>query len=259
MAAGGGSRLKPLTLGTSKHLLPVFDKPMIYYALSVLMIAEIRYIVIVSPPDRLDDYQKLLGTGSRFGIEIKYVVQSKAAGVAEGLVLAADQIGEDHVCLILGDNFFYGQGFKNYLLNAKKVEDGATIFTYQVGKPSQFGIAEFEADGRVSRIVEKPEFTRSNHAVTGLYFYDNKSVDYARSLRKSARGELEITDINSIYLTQSCMNSVKLGRGFTWLDTGNPSNLLEAGQFVETIQNRQGFKIACLEEIGYRNGWISHS
>lgn len=257
LAGGAGTRLHPITLGVSKQLLPVYDKPMIYYPLSVLMLAGIQDILIITTPEDQTAFQNVLGDGSRFGIELSYAVQPRPEGLAQAFTIGADFIGNDSVCLVLGDNIFFGQGFTPVLREAAAAKRGATVFGYHVNDPERFGVVEFDENLRVLSIEEKPENPKSSYAVTGLYFYDNGVVDIARELRPSARGELEITAINQIYLAHGNLHAKVLGRGFAWLDTGTHESLLGAAQFVETIETRQGYKVACLEEIGLRNGWVS--
>lgn len=257
LAGGSGTRLYPTTMGISKQLLPVYDKPMIYYPLSVLMLAGIRKILIITTLEDLAAFKRLLGDGKRLGISLSYAVQPNPDGLAQAFIIGADFIGGENVCLVLGDNIFYGQSFTPKLKNAAQRENGATIFGYQVSDPSRFGVVEFDKNKQVLSIEEKPKKPRSNYAVTGLYFYDNDVIDIARKVRPSKRGELEITSINQAYLSRGDLYMEQLGRGFAWLDTGTHESLLEAAQFVETIEKRQGFKIACLEEIAWRNGWLS--
>ena len=257
LAGGSGTRLYPITRGISKQLLPIYDKPMIYYPLSVLMLADIRDILIITTANDLDSYKRLLGDGKNFGINLSYVVQDNPNGLAEAFILGEDFIGEDNVALILGDNIFYGQGFSPALQKARSRELGATVFGYTVKDPGRFGVVEFDSDMKAISIEEKPSKPKSNIAVTGLYFYDNSVIDIAKSIQPSKRGELEITSVNEIYLKQGALNVEILGRGFAWLDTGTHESLLEASHFVQTIELRQGYKIACLEEIAFTKGWLS--
>lgn len=257
LSGGSGTRLFPSTKVVSKQLLPVYDKPMIYYPLSVLMLAGIREILIITTPEDIDNYKKLLGTGEQFGIELSYKIQPSPDGLAQAFILGEEFIGDDSVCLILGDNIFYGQGFGPILREASQIEKGATIFGYQVKDPHRFGVAEFDENNRVLSIEEKPENPKSHFAVTGLYFYDNDVVGLAKQVKPSARGELEITTLNQMYLDRGDLNLTPLGRGFAWLDTGTHDSLLDAAHFIETIQTRQGYKIACLEEIAFYNSWLS--
>jgi len=257
LAGGSGTRLYPITHAISKQLLPVYDKPMIYYPLSVLMLAEIRDILIITTLEDLSAFQRLLGDGSNFGININYAVQDEPNGIAQAFHIGKEFIGNDNVCLILGDNIFFGQGFSPKLLKAKVKQNGATVFGYEVNDPGRFGVVEFDDEYHVLSIEEKPTYPKSNYAITGLYFYDNQVIEISESILPSARGELEITDVNREYLKRGRLNVELLGRGFAWLDTGTHDSLIEAGQFVHTIEHRQGFKIACIEEIALRNKWIS--
>lgn len=258
LAGGSGTRLHPLTLGVSKQLLPVYDKPMIYYPISVLMLAGISEILLISTPDDISSYQSLLGNGSNFGLSIEYAIQPSPEGLAQAFIIGEEFIGNRSVAMILGDNIFYGQHFTEKLNAASARSKGATIFGHFVKDPERFGVVEFDRDGRVQSIEEKPIVAKTNYAVTGLYFYDNDVVEISKSIKPSARGELEITDINNAYLARSELKIELLGRGFTWLDTGTHDSLLEAGQFVQNIENRQGLKVACIEEIAFHNGWLSH-
>ena len=260
LAGGSGTRLYPSTMAVSKQLLPVYDKPMIYYPVSVLMLAGIRDILIISTPHDLPNFEKVLGDGSKFGIRFSYKGQPSPDGLAQAFILGEEFIGDDGVALILGDNIFYGPGFSGMLKNAKHNAVNnkiATIFSYYVKNPERFGVVEFDENGKAISIEEKPEHPKSSYAATGLYFYDNKVIEYAKSLKPSKRGELEITDLNRIYLEKGKLNVQPLGRGFAWLDTGTHKSLLKAGQYVETIEENQGIKIACLEEVAYRMGFLS--
>lgn len=262
LAGGTGTRLFPITMGVSKQLLPIYDKPMIYYPLSVLMLAGIRDILVITTPDDAHSFKRLLGDGKRFGINLSYKTQEKPDGLAQAFLIGEEFIGTSDVCLVLGDNIFYGQGFTPTLRNAvNKIREnrGAMVFGYQVKKPEDFGVIEFDSGMRAVSLEEKPKHPKSSFAVTGLYFYDNRVVEIAKRVRPSDRGELEITTINNAYLNDDTLAVQLLGRGFAWLDTGTHGTLLEAAQFVETIEKRQGFKIACLEEIAWRNGWLDNS
>jgi len=257
LAGGSGTRLHPITQAVSKQLLPVYDKPMIYYPLSVLMLAGIQEILLISTPNDLPQYKALLGGGERFGISIRYAIQGQPNGLAEAFIIGEQFIGDSAVSLILGDNIFYGQGLKVFLQKAMQRQEGATIFGYQVRDPERFGVVEFDENNNVISLEEKPKEPKSNYAVTGLYFYDNNVVQIAKKIEPSLRGELEITDINMVYLKNKKLFVKEFGRGFAWLDTGTHDSLMDAGQFIQTIEHRQGLKVACLEEIACRNGWIS--
>lgn len=257
LAGGSGSRLYPVTRAVSKQLLPIYDKPLIYYPLSVLMLAGIKDILIISTPNDIPAFKRLLGNGSTIGLNLSYKIQEEPNGIAYSFILGEDFIGKDKVCLILGDNVFYGQDLTKILRNAQLYEQGAVIFGYPVKDAKAFGVLEFGEDNEILSIEEKPEFPKSRYAVPGLYFYDNNVVGYAKSIKASERGELEITDINNIYLKQKKLNAITLGRGMAWLDTGTPDGILKAAEFVEAIQSRQGYYVACIEEIAWRRGFIN--
>ena len=257
LAGGSGTRLHPITKGISKQLLPIYDKPMVYYPLSVLMLAGIREVLVISTPEDIEGFKRLLGDGSQFGMELSYAIQPRPDGLAQAFILGEKFIGQSNVCLVLGDNIFYGQGFTPMLRQAAARQKGAPVFGYQVKDPERFGVVEFDEQQRVISIEEKPQNPKSNFAVTGLYFYDNDVIQIAKQVKPSERGELEITSINQAYLERGDLNVELLGRGFAWLDTGTQGSLLEAAQFVETLERRQGYKVACLEEIALNNGWLS--
>ncbi|KZZ12868.1 glucose-1-phosphate thymidylyltransferase [Oleibacter sp. HI0075] len=260
LAGGSGTRLYPITMGVSKQLLPIYDKPMIYYPLSVLMLAGIREVLIITTPEDQTGFKRLLGDGSHLGIDLSYEVQEKPEGLAQAFTIGEKFIGKEDVCLVLGDNIYYGQGFTPKLKDAvKRAKDGkgATVFGYQVKDPERFGVVDFDEQMKALSIEEKPVNPKSNFAVTGLYFYDNRAIDIAKNVQPSERGELEITCVNNAYLESGDLNVEVLGRGFAWLDTGTHESLLEAAQFVETLEKRQGYKVACLEEIAFNNGWLA--
>jgi glucose-1-phosphate thymidylyltransferase len=259
LAGGSGTRLHPATLAVNKQLLPVYDKPMIYYPLSVLMLAGIREVLIISSPEYLDNYKRLFADGSAFGLQMSYAEQPSPDGLAQAFTIGADFIGDDNVALVLGDNIFFGAHLTDLLASAVARTKGATVFSYRVEDPERYGVVELAEDGRALSLEEKPAQPKSHHAVTGLYFYDNRVVEYARNLKPSARGELEITDLNRLYMEAGDLYVEQMGRGYAWLDTGTHDSLLEASEFVRTLQHRQGIQIACLEEIAYLQGWISEA
>jgi len=257
LAGGSGTRLYPITKGVSKQLLPIYDKPMVYYPLSVLMLAGIQDVLIITTSEDQEGFIRMLGDGSEFGIKITYKIQPSPDGLAQAFIIGEDFIGNDSVCLVLGDNIFWGQGFTPILKNAVSRQKGATVFGYQVNDPERFGVVEFDSNQKATSIEEKPKNPKSNFAVTGLYFYDNDVIEMAKQVKPSHRGELEITTLNQMYMERGDLHVELLGRGFAWLDTGTHESLLEAAMFVETIEKRQGYKIACLEEISWRNGWLT--
>ena len=257
LAGGSGTRLYPITKGVSKQLLPIYDKPMIYYPLSVLMLAGIQDILIITTPDDKESFERLLGDGSSFGVRLQYAIQPSPDGLAQAFIIGEEFIGDSNVCLVLGDNIFYGQGFTPMLKQAVARAKGATVFGYQVKDPERFGVVEFDEQKRAISLEEKPQHPKSHFAVTGLYFYDNDVIQIAKQVKPSERGEVEITTVNQMYLERGDLNVELLGRGFAWLDTGTHASLLEAAQFVETLEKRQGYKVACLEEIAFNQGWLS--
>ncbi len=257
LAGGAGTRLHPITMGVSKQMLPIYDKPLIYYPISVLMLAGIRDILVITTPEDQAGFKRLLDDGAQFGVKFTYAAQPKPEGLAQAFIIGESFIGRDSVCLVLGDNIFFGQGFRKILRSASELTKGARVFGYQVKDPHRYGVAEIDASGKVLSIEEKPKEPKSNYAVTGLYFYDNDVIGIAKSIKPSARGELEITTVNQVYMERGLLDMQVLSRGFAWLDTGTHDSLLEAAQFVETIEKRQGYKIACLEEIAFAAGWLT--
>ena len=257
LAGGKGTRLYPMTISVSKQILPIYDKPMIYYPLSVLLMSGIKEILIISTPRDIKLYEELLGDGTKIGVHIEYKIQEEASGIGEAFIIGEEFIGDDNVCLVLGDNIFFGQAFKDILAKAASLKEGGYIFAYPIENPIDFGVVEFGEDFNVISLEEKPEKPKSNYAIPGLYFYDNKVVQIAKELKPSDRGELEITDINRVYLERKQLKAIPLGRGFAWLDTGTPSGMLKASNFVATVQERQGFYISCIEEIAWRQGFIT--
>lgn len=258
LAGGSGTRLYPITKGVSKQLLPIYDKPMIYYPISVLMLAGIQDILIITTPEDKESFERLLGNGSQFGVRLQYAIQPSPDGLAQAFIIGEEFIGDSNVCLVLGDNIFYGQGFTPMLKQAVARQKGATVFGYQVKDPERFGVVEFDEQKRAISLEEKPKQPKSHFAVTGLYFYDNDVIQIAKEVKPSDRGELEITTVNQMYLERGDLSVELLGRGFAWLDTGTHASLLEAAQFVETLEKRQGYKVACLEEIAFNQGWLSN-
>lgn len=257
LAGGSGTRLHPATLVVSKQLLPIYDKPMVYYPLSTLMLAGIRDILIISTPQDTPRFQQLLGDGSKWGLQLEYAVQDEPNGIAEAFIIGEQFIGQDDVVLVIGDNIFYGHDFQKLLLNASRRDEGATVFAYHVQDPERYGVVEFDLEGNAISLEEKPKVAKSNYAVTGVYFYDNNVINIAKSLEPSERGELEITDVNKVYLSLGLLKVEIMKRGFAWLDAGTHESMLEASQFIATLENRQGLKVSCPEEIAYRSGWIS--